>query len=600
MVTLPMSTAVRITLSLTFALAVVAPARAAPLQQEHCDVIVMGGTTAGLAAAVAAAREIDMSGWFGRVVCLIEPTNWPGGQLTASGVPAIDFAHHRSRSGVDTSSHSRRERNNARMFNEWMQTIAPALGGLYGPENNPGKCWVSHRCYEPRSMVQTILDTLEALRNAGLLKVFWNTVPQSVTSAARRVGSIRAVQRLPPEAAGDPGALWYIDPDWNYRLSEVLADWYSEAPSARFPHKRVLELTAPPGRLPIVIDASEWGELLVLSGARFQQGIPSDEQCGQAMAFPLALQMQGGPVALAPLYLDRIAPLLEERSWRFYALRGSETDTQAVPWHRIWSYRRVRGAERGQPSPGDVSVQNWGMGNDYPFGYLLQPAGEARRSATSGQWRGGVHLDVLAAAEVHALGWYEYLREADPFWGPRIALSNALGTASGLSRIPYMRDTRRAIGRNFDGSDYTLSYTDLSSGAYYADRIGIGTYAGDIHPVRVRRDGQRCQGWPRWDPHPELFYLPLRAHTSSDFDNLLVAGKTMAQDFASNAATRVHPIELSSGTGVGVAAAYMMQYQLGTGTVLASTEAIGAIQSRIRRPLPDGLPAHAPLDWSRP
>ena len=50
-----------------------------------CDVVVAGGTTAALAAALTSARE-------GVRTCLLEPTDWPGGQLTAGGVPAIDFA----------------------------------------------------------------------------------------------------------------------------------------------------------------------------------------------------------------------------------------------------------------------------------------------------------------------------------------------------------------------------------------------------------------------------------------------------------------------------------------------------------------------------
>ena len=50
-----------------------------------CDVVIAGGTTAALAAALTSARE-------GVQTCLLEPTDWPGGQLTAEGVPAIDFA----------------------------------------------------------------------------------------------------------------------------------------------------------------------------------------------------------------------------------------------------------------------------------------------------------------------------------------------------------------------------------------------------------------------------------------------------------------------------------------------------------------------------
>ncbi|MCH9683540.1 MAG: FAD-dependent oxidoreductase, partial [Deltaproteobacteria bacterium] len=58
-----------------------------PDRVQTCDVIVAGGSTAALAAAMTSARE-------GAATCLVEPTDWIGGQLTAGGVPAVDFAWH--------------------------------------------------------------------------------------------------------------------------------------------------------------------------------------------------------------------------------------------------------------------------------------------------------------------------------------------------------------------------------------------------------------------------------------------------------------------------------------------------------------------------
>jgi hypothetical protein len=51
-----------------------------------CDIAVAGGSTASLAAAITAA-EADPT----LTVCYTEVTDWPGGQMTAGGVPAIDF-----------------------------------------------------------------------------------------------------------------------------------------------------------------------------------------------------------------------------------------------------------------------------------------------------------------------------------------------------------------------------------------------------------------------------------------------------------------------------------------------------------------------------
>eukprot|EP01052_Picozoa_sp_SAG31_P030686 SAG31_NODE_3169_length_4591_cov_7.118655_2_plen_143_part_00 len=47
-----------------------------------CDVVVVGGSVAGLSAAVTSAKE-------GANTCLLEPTDMLGGQMTANGIPAL-------------------------------------------------------------------------------------------------------------------------------------------------------------------------------------------------------------------------------------------------------------------------------------------------------------------------------------------------------------------------------------------------------------------------------------------------------------------------------------------------------------------------------
>jgi len=97
----------------------------APLTQHGesvaCDVIIAGGSLASLSAAVSAANySSDLT------VCFLEPTDWPGGQLTASAVPAVDFGpHNRDPANV-------------------AQTLASFLFGPSMPGDvNLGNCWVS-------------------------------------------------------------------------------------------------------------------------------------------------------------------------------------------------------------------------------------------------------------------------------------------------------------------------------------------------------------------------------------------------------------------------------------------------------------------------
>jgi NADPH-dependent 2,4-dienoyl-CoA reductase/sulfur reductase-like enzyme len=102
---------------------------APPFPQHHenvltCDVIIAGGSLASLAAAIAAANYSSAL-----TVCFLEPTDWPGGQLTASAVPAVDFGPH-----------NRDPANVAQPFASFL------FGESMPGDVNLGGCWVSEPC----------------------------------------------------------------------------------------------------------------------------------------------------------------------------------------------------------------------------------------------------------------------------------------------------------------------------------------------------------------------------------------------------------------------------------------------------------------------
>ena len=86
-----------------------------------CDVIIAGGSLASLAAAVSAANYSS-----DQIVCFLEPTDWPGGQLTASAVPAVDFGPN-----------NRNSANVAQSFASFL--FGPSMPG----DTNLGDCWAS-------------------------------------------------------------------------------------------------------------------------------------------------------------------------------------------------------------------------------------------------------------------------------------------------------------------------------------------------------------------------------------------------------------------------------------------------------------------------
>ena len=534
--------------------------------QEY-DVVIAGGSTAAFAAAVASAES-------GGRTLLVEPTDWVGGQLTSSGVPAVDEAWHKHldpKTGAVLLDVAKIARDRANM--------TPNFRAMLDATGNPGGGWVSNYCFEPKDFLAHHLLPMEAKLD-GKLTVIREAVPTRVEVKDGKIRSIRFVRRIPRPglAAGGYDVLPSVD----------LADWYAEAPSARF-DKQVLVITAKgddPTRT-IFIDATEWGEVLALAGAPYLQGVEATDgglqsldRLGQATVFdfveriePTAVAEPDGPAGISGLGFG---------SYR------SKPDA----WARIWTYRRLKG-HGSEPHVGEKSLQNWGYsardgegGNDYPFGYLFKS--KADTAAERDRWRGGVDLGVMAAAEARALAWHHWFKQHPPAGitpGQVILDRGALGTGHGLSKLPYIRDTRRSIGLD----KFIIKYEDISGpaarrvGTTFADRVALGAYPADIHPVTTAEFPAYVHAGAETLP----YYVPFRALTNDALGNLLVAGKTMAQAFMVNSATRLHPIEWSSGTAAGVAAADMAAHRRDSRAELAE---IAHLQGLVK--------VRTPIDWT--
>src|SRR5262250_3560197 len=208
--------------------AVVPVANLAAARTIACDVLVVGGGTGGVAAALAAARR-------GRHVHLTEETDWIGGQLTAQGVSALDEHEHIERFGGTRSYYAMRE-----AIRDHYRRLSPTLAAEAHP--NPGRCWVTRLAFEPGVAVGVLEAMAQPYVESGRLTIL------------RRTEVARA------EVAGD-------------LVESVLA--------AHLDDRRWLRI-----RARMVIDATELGDLLSLTGAEHVVGAESRAETGEPHAQP--------------------------------------------------------------------------------------------------------------------------------------------------------------------------------------------------------------------------------------------------------------------------------------------------------------------------
>jgi len=357
-------------------LAVAATAEATDVK---CDIAVLGGSTASLAAALTAAEAAPAL-----TVCFTEITDWPGGQMTAGGVPAIDFNF--ANSLID---------NQPASFVSCMKAI-PLWSGKSGdptPHNassgagSEGACSVSTQCYRPNRLVDAwILPRLRAARN---LRLYLRTaVRKAVRGARGKLVAVEAVQRTPRAGTRE----------WSARLSDELHDWYAPADSKAF-SKQLLNISAA-----VFIEATELGDVLASATPPlpFLQGIEvpfensSDatllSHCGQAQTLTFYAQRFAGAAPNPPQPLPK-------------------GDGAGAPWkanltdeafRHTWSWRRALCSggnySLAAVNVGDITQQN--LGNDLDTAYLYPPLDAVKMEAASASgWRGGVNLTALRMLE---------------------------------------------------------------------------------------------------------------------------------------------------------------------------------------------------------
>ena len=501
----------------------------------RADVLVVGGSLGGVAAALTASR-------MGLRVHLAADRAWVGGQLTSQAVSALDEHPWIEAFGATRSYLALRA--SIRAYYGRHYPLLPDRDRAY---LNPGNGWVSRLCHEPRAALAAIEATMAPERAAGRLTVSTGWRPVAADVAADRVRAVRF--------AGADG------------------------------RGRVVHA-------PYCLDATELGELLPLTGTEYVTGAESHGDTGEPHAPEAAdpEDMQACTVCLALDFLpgeDHTIPRPDgyaafrdagHLGWthpdprtnapRRYTLFGDPQDPHASS---LWRYRRIldRSLFAEGAFPSDITLVNWPQ-NDYRASALIPVRGP------------GVDAQAVRAAGNLSLALVHWLQTEAPRpdgglgWPGLRLRPDVVGTEDGLAMEPYVRESRRIVPV-FRVVEQHVGRDCRTDGRaeHFPDSVGIGLYRIDLHP------GVHHPTYIDIGCCP--FQIPLGALLPARMRNLLPACKNIGTTHITNGAYRLHPVEWNIGEAAGALAAHCLLAGTEPHAVRAGTERLDAFQRLLER-----------------
>jgi hypothetical protein len=455
----------------------------------------------------------------GASVVLVESTDWLGGQATSQGVSALDEHRFIERFGATRGYAALRAGIRARYRSRFGVHAMPDGSSL-----NPGNAWVSGLCFEPRVALAVIEELLAPHVSSGRLRLLLGHAP---VSAVVEGDIIRSVNVAPVSSHASPAG---------GEVSVISAKLF--------------------------LDATELGDLLPLVGAGYVTGAEARGDTGEAGAPEVARpgEVQGFTFCFAVEHRpgeDHTIPRppgyeeLRDRQPFTLTLEGwdgvprpfkvfAHSDTGLPPF---WTYRRLvdgalldaSGATR------DVALINWNS-NDYHHASVIDVSPAERERA----------LDEAKRLSLAFLHWLQTEVPRDDgaghgYPGLRL-LPEVMGTEDGLSKHPYVRESRRILAlRRVVAEEILAEGRDCARAAHFADSVGVGWYFMDLHPA---------VGNPHSMFAPTLpFQIPLGALVPRRVHNLLAACKNIGVTHLTNGSYRLHPVEWNIGESAGALAA---------------------------------------------
>ena len=554
------------------------------LEQISTDLLIVGGTESGWAAAIQAARLGVPR------ITIVHDGEWLGGQYTEQALACVDENKGMGKEGWGVDWHPmKRSFHRSGLFLELMNRIEAFNAKKYGSPM-PGRPWHGPSTFRPaeaeaafRQMLQPYLDTGQ---------VQWITNRYPVSADVQQTADVPRLTGL--------------------RFAPVGSQEVDLHVQAR-----------------MTIDASDWGEAIQVAGAAYECGPDPQSRYGEPSA-PADLRdnprNEMNPITWAMIVeqAESDAPInkpdrFDDRNF-VRTSRISHAAMKQLKWDRpvrlgsiphwpdggaesprqlsIFTVRRI--VDGATSNDGRTSILlNYMLGQDYPLERLSQHVIDALEQDEPGAAEKNIvemtrkqRQIVFEDAKRHSLCLLYHLqnfvheRAEDTTNSFRhFRLSDEFGTKDGLPPKPYIRESlrlkamymmREQDGRNADGFTKTLARERFAQ-VMYPDGIFCWQFHYDFHRtgrayLQPSDDGRPWGNQGPWvdfeKPGRNTSYVsdrslfPARSLIPERMDGLLGAQKNLGYSSIVCAAIRLHDQCVAAGQAAGAAAAVSLRHDI--------------------------------------
>ena len=461
------------------------------------DIAVIGGSTGGVQAAIAACV-------MGKKVYMCEATDWIGGQLTSQAVPP-DENMWIEKQGATKSYHAYRDAVRA------AYKAMPEASDLMKSKDKfcPGASWVSRVAHSPKLAHKLLCEAVKPYIDAGLLTL---EIETEAVSAEVDGDTVKSVTVRHKDGSTDV----------------ICAEYF--------------------------LDATDCGDLLPMTGTEYRIGSEAKSEYNEPSAPEVADSEDHQPITwVAALALEKERTEMPKPANYDFWLKRTREDRQILSWvgHGkdgkvlfgfydndvkpgslgMWTYRRIVHAPYYTDGRPEVTLLNWPQ-NDYEFGNVIDDPDRE------------FHLQQAREQTLCCAYW---------LWeqGYNVRLDTEhMGTEDGLAKAPYIRESRRIVAKKTIVEQEVAEKFNPAP-VQLKDSVGVGHYAMDLH--KTTRTGTTMY------QAAQRFEIPLSAMIPVRMKNLLPACKNIGATHVTGGCFRLHPVEWTIGEAAGYLAAYCIK-----------------------------------------